>query len=149
MSERTRIRLPPNLRVNPGYPGRSVFTGLQGRNTNCGNCAVAIDNILAGGGLQRALPNPNPNRDGVFLFELEELYVNRHFFDIATADIEPLLLARGLDARGMVAGLTKSGGAHIFNVVNLGGKIVYIDGQIGRYTNLSAFTGLTLMMTYP
>jgi RHS repeat-associated protein len=142
--ERSGLRIPPNLRVNPGYPGPPTFTiGRQPRNMNCANCSISVDNILGGGGVQSALPN----RNGVSIFELEDLYGSQFVNVSSQVHIEMLLQSAGPGSRGIIYGERGPGQAHVFNVANLGGEIVFVDGQSGRYANVASFTNLGLLRT--
>lgn len=142
--ERAGLRIQPSLRVNPGYPGSQSFPiGITSRNMNCGNCAVAIDNILGGGGLQSALPTIA----GICVEDLQQLYKN-FFVDVSNqSEIEILLQSAGSGARGIVYGEKGLNQGHVFNAVNLRGEVAFIDGQSGRYANVASFSELAFMRT--
>jgi RHS repeat-associated protein len=141
--EKAGLRLPPNLRVNPRYPGPPTFAiGRQPRNMNCVNCAVTIDNILGGSGAQLAIPN----KHGASLLEIEEIY-NNQFFDVSSAELELLLQSTGAGTRGIVYGERGPGQGHVFNAINLSGEVLFIDGQSGRYTDLANFSNLAFLKT--
>jgi hypothetical protein len=66
---------------------------------NCVNCAVAVDQVLAGKTV-KALPDPSAN--GFAVYELEDLY-NNYFVDVSSkAEIEVILGQAGTGARGIV-----------------------------------------------
>ncbi len=140
----TSIRLPPYLRVNPGYPGSITSKiGRHPRNMNCVNCVIAIDRMLAGGGLQLALPD----LIGGSVLEIEDLY-ERQFIDVYShVHIEILLQLAGAGARGIVYGEITVDLGHAINVVNLGKEIIFIDGQSGRFYRTLAFKNLALLRT--
>lgn len=142
--ERAGLRIQPNLRVNPGYPGPPSFSiGRTPRNMNCGNCAVAIDNIIGGGGLQSAVPNSA----GLYVEDLQQLYKN-FFVNVSNQlDIELLLQSAGSGARGIVYGERGLNQGHVFNAVNIRGEVSFIDGQSGRYANVANFSELAFMRT--
>jgi|GEM_PF-6578151 len=146
-SVRPGIKIPLTLRVNPKYPGRPKYIGRQPWNMNCVNCAVAVDQILAGS--VNVLALPDPQAAGFSIMELEDLY-NSRFVEISSkTEIEALLRQSGNGSRGIVFGMRDAldEHGHVFNVVNLGGEIVFIDGQSGRYANIEEFTDLGLLRT--
>ncbi|WP_180964227.1 beta strand repeat-containing protein [Ralstonia mannitolilytica] len=122
--------------VNPGYP-------QSGRTENCVNCSIATDATLAGNPAS-ALPSPGPQPIAV----LEKQYGGR-FGAATTADgVTGQLAAAGDGARGIVFGSRGAGEAgHVFNVVNQGGVVRFLDGQTGKPANLSGYTGLYLLRT--
>jgi RHS repeat-associated protein len=94
-----------------------------GSMTNCVNCALALDNTLAGFPTS-ALPS------GVTT-------VNLQGFTLATKEsIEQTLLKAGPGAKGIVFGTSGNIG-HVFNAVNSEGTIYFLDGQIGSAANLA------------
>jgi len=95
-----------------------------GHNTNCGACADAVDNYLAGKGFNSAgnVPFQWPKNTGAFA-------------DKTVPGIETALGNAGDGARGVVY-VTDGANGHVFNVVNNGGKIVAIDGQTGVYGSI-------------
>lgn len=140
---RSGLRIPKELRVNPGYPGPPKFIGFQPKNMNCVNCVVTVDNILSGRGLQMAVPN----KAGASIFELEDLYGNNFVDAFSQEHIEILMKEAGSGARAIVYGERAKDHGHVFNVANLGGEIVFIDGQSGRYANVKDFTNLGILRT--
>ncbi len=138
------MKIPPYLRVNPGYPGSiTSIIGHHPKNMNCINCVVAVDRILAGGGLQSALPN----RVGESIFALEDLYDRRFINVYSQTHIEILMHLAGIGARGIIYGEVDLGLGHTINVANLDKKIVFIDGQSGKYDRVSVFKNLALLRT--
>jgi hypothetical protein len=113
--------------VNPGFP-------TQGRVMNCANCAVATDATLAGRPAV-ALPGvPTP-------VSVQEKYFGGAFQPMrSAADIERALQAAGPGARGIVFGQRAGGIGHVFNGVNQGGVVRFLDGQVGGE---ASFRGLS------
>jgi Papain fold toxin 1, glutamine deamidase len=110
---------------------------------NCVNCVVAVDNILGGGESQVALPN----RMGSSIFELENLYGNSFVDAFSKEHIEILLEEAGTGSKGIVYGERAADHGHVFNVVNLEGRIIFIDGQSGKYANVKEFKNLAILRT--
>jgi RHS repeat-associated protein len=148
-SERAGQPLEPYLRVNPGYPGSALdpAIGRQPRNMNCVNCAITVDRVLAAATdstveFLNALPDPNAAGFSIWDIGLDWIDVS------SKTDIENLLLRRE-GARGIVYGVRKVNeeAGHVFNAVNLGGEVVFIDGQVGRYANVDEFKILEFLPT--
>jgi Papain fold toxin 1, glutamine deamidase len=138
------MKIPPYLRVNPGYPGSiSSVIGNHPKNMNCVNCVVAVDRILAGGGLQSALPD----LIGESILTIEDLYDRRFINVYSQTHIEILMDLAGVGARGIIYAEIAIGLGHVINVVNLDGKIVFIDGQSGKFDRISVFKNLALLRT--
>jgi len=56
--------------------------------------------------------------------------------------------AAGPGARGIVFGEPVGGGVgHVFNVVNQGGVVRYLDGQSGQVASLAGYAGFRLLRT--
>jgi Papain fold toxin 1, glutamine deamidase len=106
-----------------GYPDFNP----SGCTTNCGACADAVENALAGNGVTPASP-------GVSAWPASGGGEAGLQFPLGggAADIEAALQAAGDGARG-IAYVDDGAIAHVFNVVNNGGNIVAIDGQIGVF----------------
>lgn len=99
-----------------------------GSGTNCVNCALALDNTLAGNPTS-ALPSRVTN-------------VNISNFTQSTVqEIEQNLLNAGPGAKGIAMG-TNGGVGHAFNVVNYNGTIYFMDGQAGSAINPANYTNL-------
>jgi hypothetical protein len=107
--------------VNPGYPR------APGRTMNCVNCAVATDATLAGRPAT-ALPSPHPLQ----LADIEQS-VGGNFRRVGSpAEIEAVLLEAGPGARAVVAGARAAPNpGHVFNAVNVEGRVYFVDGQSG------------------
>jgi hypothetical protein len=105
----------------------------SGCNTNCGACADAVDNALAGNGVSPAAPGPSgwPTSGGG-VSGLQSVS--------GAGDIESTLQAAGDGARG-IAYVDDGVNAHVFNVVNNGGNVVAIDGQAGVFGSVGDVAG--------
>jgi RHS repeat-associated protein len=156
-SERAGQPLPPKFLVNPGYPGSALdpTVGNLPRNMNCVNCALKIDEILGAateltGDAMIALPNLSARQ--ISINDINKAY-NKELWDwmeiSSKTHLESVLMGAGEGARGIVYGARKvdKRAAHVFNAVNLGGEVMFIDGQVGRYANLDEFTDLLFLGT--
>jgi filamentous hemagglutinin len=111
------------------------------------NCAIATDATLAGRPAS-ALPLP-PGLTGLPLSVIEKTF-NRVFGRVSgIGAIEKIMQAAGDTARGIVyVNIEGSREGHVFNVVNQGGKIVYLDGQSGTVaTTQGNWTDVRLLRT--
>lgn len=123
--------------VNPGGPS------VPGRSMNCANCAMATDSCLAGRPAV-ADPGEGPVSHAV----IEEHFGGRFVVVDGEGEIRSLLSAAGPGARGIVLGVRGSGVGHVFNAVNSGGTVTFLDGQIGGYASFSAdYTGFAFLRT--
>ncbi|MBV9409072.1 MAG: hypothetical protein JO164_09615 [Candidatus Eremiobacteraeota bacterium] len=104
----------------------------SGCNTNCGACADAVENGLAGNGINPAAAGTQawPTTGGPLQYPLAG----------GAGDVEAALQAAGDGSRG-IAYVTDGTYAHVFNAVNDGGTIVAIDGQAGVYGTVSDVAG--------
>lgn len=131
--------------INPGYQPNQLSNP---RNINCVNCAIATDRTLAGYP-SSALP---ANNGASSILDLEDLY-NNQFNPISNpADIVDELQQAGEGARGIVYGEridpTRGLDGHVFNAVNNGGNITFIDGQNNSFvTDFSGFSDLGFLRT--
>ena len=116
--------------------GGSVTRSIRNINiikagSNCASCVVATDATLAG----RAA---SAIRMGVTTTaKLEQFYQKSFILMKDSGDIVQRLQAAGPGARGIVYGYRGVGKVgHFFNVVNDGGKILFLDGQTGTRAQL-------------
>ena len=98
-----------------------------GRRNNCVNCVIAGYHILAG------RPATALESKGFPLTKLEDYFstkdVTRRFEFMTLTEIGALLRLKGNGAHGIVyVGWTRKRG-HVFNALNVGGKIKFIDFQ--------------------
>ncbi|MFH8474215.1 DUF6531 domain-containing protein [Streptomyces sp. NPDC018000] len=147
-----------NLRFGPGgggvtrgYGGITYKTPLtgqlkalvnpQGGNENCRACAVAVDRLLAEGA-----PSSAPGGLGAGpTTPLEALYGGRQFKASTLSGIVNQIKKAGNGARGIVMG-QRGRQAHVFNVVNIKGDVVFLDGQSG-HADLSPWRNFSLLRT--
>jgi len=92
---------------------------------NCVNCAVATDATLGGSPASALLSGPKP------ISALEKAYGGAFKPVSGQAEIEGFLAGAGNGARGIVYGSRSGGVGHVFNGVNQGGTIRFLDGQSG------------------
>ncbi len=113
----------------PGSPGPDIQDILDrvnpsGGTNNCGSVAEAIDDILGG----RAATASDYGGVNDMMLEARE---GRLFSDVpvegAEGAIESQLPSDG--SRGIIRVQDAEGNAHVFNVVNIGGTVYYLDGQ--------------------
>jgi hypothetical protein len=106
-----------------------------GGTMNCVNCAIALDNTLAGNATS-AMPG------GAVPLSLAR-------FTPATADsIASELADAGAGARGIVVGSNGAGTVgHAFNAVNFNGAVYFLDGQAGSAAS-TAYRYLYFLRTF-
>jgi filamentous hemagglutinin len=122
--------------VNPGYP-------TTGRTQNCVNCSVATDATLSGTPTS-ALPSTGP----VPIPVLERQYGATFGAPASSSALATQMENAGNGARGIVFGSRGPGEiGHVFNVVNQGGVIRFLDGQTGMPALLDGFTNFRLLRT--
>ncbi|MGW6919421.1 toxin glutamine deamidase domain-containing protein, partial [Kitasatospora sp. NPDC054939] len=120
---------------------------------NCPNTTIAVDAKLAG---RPPLP-PAPPSTGMSAGEMQAIYGRKFTPAASRTTIESHLKAAGPGSRGVVAVLFQAkrppgGGpptqtAHVFNAVNDGGKIKFLDGQTGQPGSFSRVVGIAFMRT--
>ncbi|MFI9360734.1 putative T7SS-secreted protein [Kitasatospora sp. NPDC053057] len=109
-----------------------------GYGVNCTNNVVTVDKRLDGLDLYTA-----PHPIGRTELETEELFKKElgnptasfqevRGYDVISEDMS----ARGPGSRGVVQIGREGGSGHVFNVVNIDGRVIYIDGQTGRLATL-------------
>jgi len=110
--------------VNPKYGSGPRY------GHNCTHCVQATALRLRGVRTEaRPLPKDLPEDEGRPLDVVEQPWAT-WFYRQSRAEIERSLLARGHGADGVVyVAWQNSKDAHVFNAVNVDGKIRYIDGQ--------------------
>lgn len=120
-------------RINPG-----------GHLNNCGSCAVALDRTL--GGAPASAINSGP----LTTYQIAQVYGMRGFASYPSlASIEQALLRAGDGARGIVYGAFRDGElAHAFNAVNQGGKVAFLDAQVGTLADTSKMVYFEFLMTH-
>jgi RHS repeat-associated protein len=133
----------PPSRITPGSIGKinPGYRVIPGRTTNCANCAIATDAMLAGRAAQ-ALPGiETPTK------VLENLFRSK-FMKASQGRIISEFENAGSGARGIVLGVYDNGRSHVFNVVNQKGVVRFLDGQTGVPANFSGFKQTYVMPTH-
>ncbi len=106
------------------------------RNTeNCGLTVLAVDEALAGRG---TLPAPPTSCAGTNTRQLEGHYNQTFGSPGAHADVNNTIFHAGDGARGIVFAKA-AGGGHYFNIVNHGGDVMLLDGQLGQPMTWGAY----------
>ena len=115
-------------RINPGQS-----------KTNCVNCVIATDAMLAGHPAS-ALPG-GPHSIAV----LEQIFGAK--FNVAgdLGEVIKVLSAAGSGSRGIVYGIRSEGVGHVFNAVNQNGLVFFLDGQTGKAAVVSGYTGFRFL----
>ncbi|MFD8708599.1 putative T7SS-secreted protein [Kitasatospora sp. NPDC059648] len=112
--------------------------GQPGYNVNCTNNVVAVDRRLDGldvytAPLQKG--RTDPEMEDLYRKELGDPEASFHpvrGYDVISEDMS----ARGPGSRGVVSIDRGDYTGHVFNVVNVDGRVIYIDGQTGRLATL-------------
>ena len=108
---------------------------------NCVNCAIATDATLAGRPAS-ALPG------GATSIGVLEQQFGGQFAKVASKEaIDQTMQAAGPGARAIVYGERAGGVGHVFNVVNQGGVVRYLDGQTGQPASFAGYTGFRVLKT--
>ncbi|MFI1031221.1 RHS repeat-associated core domain-containing protein [Streptomyces sp. NPDC020951] len=116
--------------INPG-----------GSKTNCRACVLALDRLLANGARASALPTIGRGSVGPL-----EAFFGRKFRSRSFSNIVTDMKKAGNGARGIVWGLDKSGG-HVFNVINIRGRVTFLDGQSGDASHAPSWDRYQFMRT--
>ncbi|MEU5877723.1 toxin glutamine deamidase domain-containing protein [Spirillospora sp. NPDC047279] len=142
----------PNLKnVNPQF-----HSGKSGFDINCQSCVVNVDRQLAGEAPSSAVPRHLKYPSKVTWPDSVTKNVGPGGSFRAVNDYDDIikeLLKGGDGSRGVVHGLRVDPATgvpragHVFNVVNLGGKIHFIDGQSGTWAVLEKYAHLEFYRT--
>jgi hypothetical protein len=125
----------------PGGVAGSIRSVNPGAGTmNCVNCVITTDQMLDGAKVSAALDGPKPVN---FL----ETYFGSHFAPVADrAAIEAAMTAAGDGSRGVVFASRGPGRVgHVFNVINQGGVIRFLDGQTGKVASFGGYRDFFFM----
>ncbi|WP_438306865.1 DUF6531 domain-containing protein (plasmid) [Streptomyces sp. HUAS TT11] len=116
----------------PITPELTRLVNPQKGGTNCRACAVAVDRLLADGAPSSAPANLGRGSDSA----ITRLYGGRPFRSYnSLSGIVRDVLAGGDGTRGIVWGYgPKANDSHVFNVVNVKGDVIFLDGQSGHAT---------------
>lgn len=117
-------------RINPGQS-----------KTNCVNCVIATDAMLAGRPAS-ALPG---GPDSIAI--LERIFGAKFSGVGHLGEVVQALLAAGSGSRGIVYGSRGGGVGHVFNAVNQYGVIRFLDGQTGTAAVVGGYTALRFLRT--
>jgi filamentous hemagglutinin len=113
-----------------------------GGTTNCANCAVATDSTLSGSPAS-AVPG-GPTSAGA----LSKFYGGSPWIPTTGPQgISTIMTNAGAGSRAIVFGTRGAEMGHFFNVVNQGGAIRFLDGQIGGAADLGGYDGWYIMFT--
>lgn len=125
----------------------SMFAGSIRRincrrgSTNCINCAVATDAMLAGRPASALLG------DYARISILEQIFGAEFSETCDIASVSQALLAAGTGSRAIVFGARSEGIGHVFNAVNQTGVIRFLDGQTGAAAVLDEFVDFRFLRT--
>jgi hypothetical protein len=113
-----------------------------GGTQNCVNCAIAGDHTLAG------YPTSALDSAGPQLVSRIEQHFGASFRPVGgRADIEGILSNAGSGSRGIVFGARGSDPGHVFNAVNQGGVVRFIDFQNGRAASFNGYSSFSFLRT--
>ncbi|WP_399932281.1 DUF6531 domain-containing protein [Streptomyces kanamyceticus] len=124
----------------PETPDLRKLVNPRGGEENCRACAVAVDSALSGAPASAM----NIGRGGVERIEM--FYPGRRFKGSNLSSIVEEIAKAGNGARGIVVG-SRGRNGHAFNVVNVGGDVVFLDGQQGRVNNITYWRTFQLLRT--
>lgn len=123
-----------------GTAGTIRNVNPTGSGMKCMNCVVATDATLSGRAAS-ALPS------GVQPISVLEDVFGGTFRPVSgQAEIAALMTDAGSGARGVVFGSRGSDVGHVFNAVNQGGTVRFLDGQTGGAASFSGFDGFEFML---
>lgn len=116
---------------------------VRGGTENCVNCAIAGDATLSG------TPASALNSLDAQPISILEQAFGGTFKDVAgQSEIEQLLNDAGPGARGIVYGGRAGGAAgHVFNAVNQGGVLRFLDAQAGGVASWEGFNNFKFLWT--
>ncbi|MFF8386049.1 toxin glutamine deamidase domain-containing protein [Streptomyces kanasensis] len=113
----------------PITPELTKLVNPQKGGTNCRACAIAVDRLPADGAPSSAPANLGRGSDSA----ITGLYGGKPFLRTTLSGIVRDVLAGGDGARGIVWGFGPGkGDSHVFNVVNVKGDVIFLDGQSGH-----------------
>jgi len=122
--------------VNRGYPG-------EGRTENCLNVVIATDATI-GGSPASALPGKLSEPS-----VLEKTY-GREFVSVGSKEqIEMELRRLGPGSRAIIAGQFENAPqrSHVFNAINSGGTVYFVDGQSAEPVSFWGYAALWMLRT--
>lgn len=130
--------------INPGYKADSNAYDKDGYNNNCVKCAIAFEAKMRGEDVEA---NPfkfgnsedlNKSRAYEKAFNNPETWmVGRNTKEKTIREINLTMTQDfGVGSRAIIQENT-AGRRHTMNVVNLGGKVIVVDSQSGKYGSLN------------
>lgn len=108
--------------INPNYDQFDVDSPYS---NNCGGCTLSVYSRLEGAG-KICATDINIPRDSQM-----EAIIGKKFITMTPEAIEQYMLDRGTGAHEIIGVNRYSGPGHWFNVANIDGRVVAIDGQDG------------------
>ena len=113
----------------PETPGSASLINPEGGRRNCVLCSLAGDDHIAG-----KTPQPAPGDADLVLIDNMEKAKGRPFYQEGgrLSAVVKEVLGWGPGGRGFVAVTKGANSGHVFNVVNLDGKVVFLDYQLGK-----------------
>ncbi|MFD4135631.1 RHS repeat-associated core domain-containing protein [Streptomyces goshikiensis] len=124
----------------PITPELQKLINPSGGQTNCRACALAVDRTL-GGAPASALPISAGSQDALLVH-----YPGRAFQNLTLNGVVSQIQAAGPGARGIVIG-AKGRNGHAFNVANIGGDVIFLDGQVGHARHAAGWRNYSLLRT--
>lgn len=130
---------------NDGVLVMTIFAGTVRRinpkqsETNCVNCAIATDALLAGCPASALQGGPHS------IAVLEQIYGAKFNVIGDLGDIVDVLSAAGSGSRGIVYGSRSGSVGHVFNAVNQNGVVRFLDGQTGKAAVLTGYIGFCFL----
>lgn len=113
-----------------------------GGTQNCVNCVIAGDATLSGSPAS-ALNSVGPQPISM----LEEAFGGTFKEVAGQAEIEQLLGEAGPGARDIVYGAREGVAGHVFDAVNQGGTIRFLDPQLGGPASFEGYSGFRFLWT--
>jgi len=113
----------------------------KGGTTNCVNCSIASDATLKGSPAS-AMPGGITS-----ISELTARYGGQFVKVEGKRAIDQAMEAAGPGSHGIVYAERAGGVGHVFNAVNQGGVVRYLDGQTGQVASFAGYTGFRLLRT--
>jgi RHS repeat-associated protein len=129
--------------VNP-LAGSARNINPLGGNENCVLCAIATDRMMAGEkNVTAELSGPLPMIETMNAYKPGVVGIPAN----GVSGIRTMMNDYGPGSRAIVWGTRGALRGHVFNVVNQGGEIRFIDGQAGRGASLTGYDGFYLFRT--
>jgi Papain fold toxin 1, glutamine deamidase len=137
--------LTPVVASNATEAGSVRTVNPLGGTNNCVNCAIATDATLKGS--PASALNVPPGVRGQPISVLEDMFGGAFKPVSGQAQIESMLVDSGSGSTGIVFGARGNDVGHVFNAVNQGGTIRFLDGQTGGVASFDGFTDFYFLGT--